>query len=57
MLLNIGKLPHNIKSRGNPTLMFFSQGDKVEPITYQGQRTAEDMVSWLNSQKVGPVKV
>lgn len=43
--------------KGYPTLIFFPKGNKDKTINYEGQRSAEDMSSWLNSQKIGPAKV
>jgi protein disulfide-isomerase A6 len=38
--------------KGFPTLLLFGAEDSTEPIKYEGQRTAEDMVSWVQSQKI-----
>lgn len=43
--------------QGFPTLIFFPKGKKGSTEKYEGQRTAEDIASWLNSQKIGPAKV
>lgn len=33
--------------KGFPTIFLFDNADKGKPVPYQGQRTAEDIVSWL----------
>lgn len=43
--------------QGYPTLIFFPKGKKDKTEKYEGQRTAEDIAAWLNSQKIGPAKV
>jgi thioredoxin-like negative regulator of GroEL len=42
--------------KGFPTMILFDIEDKEKPITYEGQRSAEDISQWLNSQKLSKVK-
>jgi len=43
--------------RGFPTLILFPLGsNKDEKVNYEGARSADDMVQWLNSQKIGQDK-
>jgi len=35
---------------GFPTLKFFPQGKKDSPVAYEGGRTADDLISWINDK-------
>lgn len=38
--------------KGFPTILFFGFDDKSTPVPYSSERTAEAMVSWLQTQKI-----
>jgi thioredoxin-like negative regulator of GroEL len=38
--------------KGFPTVLLFAVESKDEPVTYQGERTAEAVTEWLKTQKI-----
>lgn len=43
--------------KGFPTLLFFGVEDKSTPVPYQSERTADAMISWLQTQKIAEEKL
>lgn len=50
------KMAQKFGIRGFPTLLFFPLGANKEKVPYEGQRSAEDMAAWLNTQKIAEQK-
>lgn len=50
------KFAQKYQVKGYPTILLFPLGAKGSPVNYEGQRSAEDMANWLNSQKIGQEK-
>lgn len=46
------QMAQKFQIKGFPTMLFFGVDDKSSPVPYQSERTADAMVSWLQTQNI-----